>query len=140
MSGLNLEAIRDAVIAQIKPVIDQTTNTYAYLTYAVPMPAIGCRAPEDYISSYHSVHGTGAGIGTKPPVYLELHVAENGDTESAGRFVDRMLAAILPAIEADPTLGGAVAFCTCVKATMRPITETNVGLTVGVIRLHILSK
>ena len=138
--SLNLEAIRDAVIAQIKPVIDPTTNTFAYLTYSVPLPAIGCRAPADYISSYHEVHGQGAGIGTKPPVKLELHVAENGDTESAGRFVDRMLVAILPAIEADPTLGGVVDSCTCVNATQKPISETNVGLTVGIIRLSILTK
>jgi hypothetical protein len=141
--SLDLSAIRAAIIATIKPVVDtKFVSLYPYFPNAPSLPCIGVRASSNYLT-YHSTFDNGPGLGGQSLVYMELHVAESGDPEDAGAFVDSMLstrsgASIIEALEADRSLGGVVDDCVCLTGHMRPIGEDG-GLIVGVVRLQIMT-
>lgn len=119
--ALDLQAIREALKAQLDEELARDINVYAYRPANPVPPYVAVISGDPYISYYETF--ASSAVGSLCDVQLELIIGQTADAISAQVFIDDLLSAgagqtssVIDALEADPTLGGVVATCIALRA------------------------
>jgi len=139
--SVNLQAIREALAAQVRANVAKNINVYAYDVGAGTFPAILVQATNPYVT-YHESFGDRALAGIE--LVLEI-VTVSADGASAYLMMDALLspglansASVLEAVEIDPTLGGVVANCWASSVSAPRFDEA--GHLVAELQVHVLAN
>jgi len=133
--SLDLKAIRTALAAQLTANIDRQTNVYAYEVDSPSYPYVIVRPAADYVGYFGSFGPNGVA-----DVMLELEIATiAGDPISMGMAMDAYLSSgstfgssVVDAVHTDRTLGGTVADCVALSASVDPLGDFPLTATVPV--------
>ena len=140
--SVNLQAIREALAAQVRANVAKNINVYAYDTLSSgTFPAINVQATNPYVT-YHESFGDRALAGVE--LVLEI-ITTSADGLSAHLLMDALLspglansASVLEAVEVDPTLGGVVANCWASSVSAPRLDES--GHLVAELQVHVIAN